>query len=466
MLKFLWHHSPGVPFYWVFIAIIIAILADAATAQTNATSRETCWIDVKTLRPYPTVLMEPNPTGTGHWVKVGKAQLMPEGWPADVTISGDGKTAFNTKTKQNLAHQADGSWIDVKTLKPYPTVLMEPNPSGTGHWVKVGKAQLMPEGWPEDVTISGDGKTAFNTKTKQNLAQVPCPPATTRLANFDTNHDGLISSPEFFTIVDSWIAGALDNETFFKAVDLWISQQPISGGTTPGTPTPTPKASCPSAPALIFLQNGIPSPGNIIGHGDVTLGVAFQDGFEFPSGSSVQVTIDTDDHTVATAAEAFFRSPITGTFQHVGQANLLGNGFVRSGATVQNNFEIITFSLAPMAPSSTNVSVSMSISSPNCSAIQTSGGANVSFQAAAMGLRSGTLLSIEASPGEEIRVDIFDGSGHVVFTSPLKREILIRQNNLTSGRRPLAAGVYFYLITTKSVNGIVKSEVKKLVLLR
>ncbi|MBI1729816.1 hypothetical protein HYR53_04275 [Candidatus Acetothermia bacterium] len=372
-------------------------------------------------------------------------------------------TSFLPVNVQAQATTREDCWIDVKTGKQVPTVPL----AGVN----------MPEHATENAgvaIISDDRKTAINTRTGQNFARVPCPPATTRLANFDTNHDGLISSPEFFTIVDAWIAGQMDNETFFKAVDLWIAQQPISGGTTPSTPTPTPsptptptpKASCPSAPALVFLQNGIPIPGNIIGHGDVTLGVAFLDGFEFLDGSSVQVTIDTDDHTVATAAEAFFRSPIAGTFQHVGQANLLGNGFVRSGGAVQNNFEIITFSLAPLAPSSTNVSVSMSISSPNCSAIQTSGGANVSFQAAAMGLRSGALLSIKAAPAEEIRVELFDASGHEVFISPLEREVVIRAKDLAMRDHPLAAGLYFYVIITKSSTGIARGEVRKLVLLR
>ncbi len=47
------------------------------------------------------------------------------------------------------------------------------------------------------------------------------------LKRFDANGNNLIDDPEFFAIIDAWIAGQLDTPLFFQAIDLWVSQRPI-----------------------------------------------------------------------------------------------------------------------------------------------------------------------------------------------------------------------------------------------
>jgi hypothetical protein len=56
----------------------------------------------------------------------------------------------------------------------------------------------------------------------------PPPPGGTTLQSFDTNNNNLIDDPEFFAIIDAWIAGQLSDTLFFQAVDLWVSQSPIT----------------------------------------------------------------------------------------------------------------------------------------------------------------------------------------------------------------------------------------------
>ncbi len=48
------------------------------------------------------------------------------------------------------------------------------------------------------------------------------------LKSFDINNNDRIDDPEFFLIIDAWIAGRLDDALFFQAIDLWISQESIS----------------------------------------------------------------------------------------------------------------------------------------------------------------------------------------------------------------------------------------------
>jgi hypothetical protein len=76
-----------------------------------------------------------------------------------------GKTAFNSRTKQNYAKEADGCWVDTKTGKPVPTVPLAGVNSGMAATLNAGVA-----------VVSADGRTAFNTRTKQNYAREPCPP--------------------------------------------------------------------------------------------------------------------------------------------------------------------------------------------------------------------------------------------------------------------------------------------------
>lgn len=63
-----------------------------------------------------------------------------------------------------------------------------------------------------------------------NPTGTPPPPTggTMDLESFDTNNNGVIDDPEFFAIIDAWVAGQIDNVLFFQAVDLWVSQGPIS----------------------------------------------------------------------------------------------------------------------------------------------------------------------------------------------------------------------------------------------
>ncbi len=49
-----------------------------------------------------------------------------------------------------------------------------------------------------------------------------------RLKRFDRNGNDLLDDPEFFAIIDAWVARELDDATFFLAIDLWVGRRPIS----------------------------------------------------------------------------------------------------------------------------------------------------------------------------------------------------------------------------------------------
>lgn len=55
----------------------------------------------------------------------------------------------------------------------------------------------------------------------------PGPPP--RVAQFDTNGNGVIDDREFFAVIDKWVAGQFNNELFFLVIDAWVSQSPIGG---------------------------------------------------------------------------------------------------------------------------------------------------------------------------------------------------------------------------------------------
>lgn len=53
------------------------------------------------------------------------------------------------------------------------------------------------------------------------------------LKRYDANGNNLVDDPEFFAIIDAWIAERIDNNSFFKAVDLWVSQGSIASAELP-----------------------------------------------------------------------------------------------------------------------------------------------------------------------------------------------------------------------------------------
>ena len=72
--------------------------------------------------------------------------------------------------------------------------------------------------------------TVTNEPTFLPVELVPPPPGglVSPLARFDANGNNRLDDPEFFSVIDAWLAGEIDNALFFEAIDLWISQRPIS----------------------------------------------------------------------------------------------------------------------------------------------------------------------------------------------------------------------------------------------
>jgi hypothetical protein len=133
-----------------------AMAQDQAITQDRPQSSCQCWVDVKTGKKVRTIPYAGVNTGIAASLDAGVAIL-----------SIDGKTASNTRTKQNYALDVDGCWIDVKTLKRVRSVPYAGVNTGIAATLDAGVAILSP-----------DGKTAYNTRTKQNYALEDCAPPT------------------------------------------------------------------------------------------------------------------------------------------------------------------------------------------------------------------------------------------------------------------------------------------------
>jgi hypothetical protein len=68
---------------------------------------------------------------------------------------------------------------------------------------------------------------------------------------------------------------------------------------------------------------------------------------------------------------------------------------------------------------------------------------------------------------ESLRVEVYDLAGNAVFSSGWAHGSALRWNLLDASGRPVANGAYLYVVTVRDASGaLVKSEVRKLALLR
>lgn len=117
------------------------------------------WIDVKTGKPVPTVIVMP---GKGE-INFGQS----ENYHLVIPGAGDPNRAYDPVTKRNFARE-NGAWIDTKTGKPVPTVIVMP---GKGE-ISFGASEnhhLVTPG-------PGDPSRAYDPVTGRNFAKVPVTP--------------------------------------------------------------------------------------------------------------------------------------------------------------------------------------------------------------------------------------------------------------------------------------------------
>ncbi len=57
----------------------------------------------------------------------------------------------------------------------------------------------------------------------------PPPGPSPQVAQFDTNRNGVIDDPEFFVVIDLWVAGQIPDDLFFAVIDAWVLQAPVRG---------------------------------------------------------------------------------------------------------------------------------------------------------------------------------------------------------------------------------------------
>lgn len=89
----------------------------------------------------------------------------------------------------------------------------------------------------------------FNFK----ISGPPAPPIGVK--QFDTNNNGVIDDPEFFTAIDQWVAGRITDALFFQVLDAWVAQTPITSSSVKGLSLKAVELSA-SANALTFAASG------------------------------------------------------------------------------------------------------------------------------------------------------------------------------------------------------------------
>jgi hypothetical protein len=394
-------------------------------------------------------------------------------------------------------------------------------------------------------------------------------PAPTGLAQFDANHNSVIDTPEFFDILDAWIAKEIDDETFFQGLDLWISGEPISGAPPPSSP-PTP---CFLDSEVIALWRGNPIIGVLQVEGLTPIGVAFNQPITLPQGTSLQLNVSSTNPGLE-VGEGQWRSPFQGQFSQVSPTSLLGIGSLLLDVDLPARKELaqVTLQPTPEAPQpGAQILIQLQVTLPNCPSIQfqttvnlnirqpmprppepppeeftltvtvvgeggsvvsdppgiecLAGGVGVCYQSYPAGttviltaiLESGWVLSgwegcdstsketctvtvngiksvsaafvlqipigegllveeivvmkgvaggiaFSSKFGVPIQLEVFDLSGRSVFFSPWAKRVIL---NTTVLGRPLANGVYLYLIRVHVVYGqLITSQAKKLVIQR
>jgi len=144
-------------------------------------------------------------------------QAYPGDSPDDFTVRTRGWTVAGV-----FRDELDRWWLDLRReaiITHSETVVVE-GPEGRG---RLGMISLARNGFRE-ITVTGQ-PTFLPT---ESVLKPPPGGGASVLKRFDLNGNDLIDDPEFFAIIDAWVAGRLDNPTFFRAVDLWVYQQLIS----------------------------------------------------------------------------------------------------------------------------------------------------------------------------------------------------------------------------------------------
>lgn len=80
--------------------------------------------------------------------------------------------------------------------------------------------------------------------------------------------------------------------------------------------------------------------------------------------------------------------------------------------------------------------------------------------------RSGTTFRVQSAGVSSFQVQVYSLTGKLVFDSGMVSGPALRWNYLSNDGKPLANGVYLYTVTVQGVNGVYRSELKKLAVLR
>ena len=148
-------------------ALVVMFFGKPAHAQTDCS----CWIDVKTGTPVPTI-----PSGALYTeTSVRPGTRITQTLLQSGVDPGDPNAAHNPNTGQSFVRQPDGGWIDAKTGQCVPTI-----PSGALYTeTSVRPGTRITQTLLQSGVDPGDPNAAHNPNTGQSFARVPCPPPPT-----------------------------------------------------------------------------------------------------------------------------------------------------------------------------------------------------------------------------------------------------------------------------------------------
>lgn len=213
------------------------------TVNVEATSEKLCWTLLIAVR-CSSVFLEPETRkGSASWQFTILEEEPPapsQPPPAPPPTQGTGiniqNFAFNPETV-TISVGTTLTWINLDSA-PH-TVTSDDNLFDSGN-LNQNATFSHTFTTPGTFTYHCSIHPSMTAKVVVQGTQSPPPPpppigGATDLEAFDTNSNNLIDDPEFFAVIDAWIAGQLDDAAFFQAVDLWVSQAPISSAGLPAT---------------------------------------------------------------------------------------------------------------------------------------------------------------------------------------------------------------------------------------
>ena len=282
-------------------------------------------------------------------------------------------------------------------------------------------------------------------------------------ASFTPYWDDNVFNGEFTVIATFTAPGCFTAEI---STTLYMTKS-----TTSSTPTHDP--DCPHESNIVWMRNGLkmgsaaaPKAGSGL---TSPIDIAFKDETFLPTGTSIRVELSSDTTGLEPQNGDFFH-PVLGSFSTISALNILGTGSINNGVTLSPLHEWATFTpYWDSVPNSGRFEIEVTITAPNCAIVQMSTGLTMrkvtsANRSAVLVSQTPEFISFSLLSSNKFQIELRNLSGEILFEQGFAKRIVL---NRSSTSRPLANGVYIYIVREQNAKGeLISHSVNKLVVLR